>query len=339
MPKKSKFSFIGHILIWVIVLSFMGFPFQREVGLFTSLIEVSVDALFYIFIIYFNLFYLFPKYLKGQSLGKYAFYLLVSVILITPVKGMVFFLLNSGDEEGKRDILFNLHYTFLSAFLVAGASTVIKILLEWVIYERDKKKLEKENLQSELKFLKNQINPHFLFNTLNNIYALSLIKSESTPQVILKLSELLRYMLYECNEPKVKLKNEINYIRNYLDLEKLRQKSDVVIELMIEGTIKEQTITPLLFTPFLENAFKHGVNKVLENACVRVNIKIKKNNLLFIIENSKPEFTSGILNKQQGGIGLSNVKKRLELLYKGRYSLEIENTKTYYKIELMLELD
>jgi two-component system LytT family sensor kinase len=315
------------------------FPLKNESDYLSSFVEISVDAIFYLFIIYFNIFYLFPKYLKGQTLGKYAIFLVISVILITPVKGLAFYILNLADEDSRRQVLFNLHYTFLSAFLVAGSSTVIKILYEWVIYQRDKKKLEKENMQSELKFLKNQINPHFLFNTLNNIYALSLIKSEATPEVILKLSDLLRYMLYECNEPKVKLRNEISYMKNYLDLERLRQKPDVILEFKVEGEVKEQTITPLIFTPFLENAFKHGVNKVLENACVRVFLKVKKNKLKFIVENSKPEFTTNMINISQGGIGLANVKKRLEMLYSDNYSLEIENTMTYYKIELTLNLD
>jgi two-component system, LytTR family, sensor kinase len=339
MFKKSKFRFLYHFFIWILLLLGLAFPLKSESDYLSTFIEISVDAIFYIFIIYFNIFYLFPKYLKGQSLGKYAVFLFISVVLITPVKGLAFYILNLSDEDSRRQVLFNLHYTFLSSFLVAGSSTVIKILYEWVIYQRDKKKLEKENMQSELKFLKNQINPHFLFNTLNNIYALSLIKSEATPEVILKLSDLLRYMLYECNEPKVKLKNEISYIKNYLDLEKLRQKSDVIIEFKVEGEVKEQTITPLIFTPFLENAFKHGVNKVLDNACVRVYMKVKKHNIKFIVENSKPEFTASVINKSQGGIGLSNVRKRLEMLYYDNYSLEIENTMTYYKIELTLNLD
>ena len=339
MLKKSKFRFLIHFLVWIMLLLGLTFPLKNESDYLSSFVEISVDAIFYLFIIYFNIFYLFPKYLKGQTLGKYAIYLVISVILITPVKGLAFYILNLADEDSRRQVLFNLHYTFLSAFLVAGSSTVIKILYEWVIYQRDKKKLEKENMQSELKFLKNQINPHFLFNTLNNIYALSLIKSEATPEVILKLSDLLRYMLYECNEPKVKLRNEISYMKNYLDLERLRQKPDVILEFKVEGEVKEQTITPLIFTPFLENAFKHGVNKVLENACVRIFLKVKKNKLKFIVENSKPEFTTNMINISQGGIGLANVKKRLEMLYSDNYSLEIENTMTYYKIELTLNLD
>lgn len=339
MLKKSKFRFLIHFLVWIMLLLGLTFPLKNESDYLSSFVEISVDAIFYLFIIYFNIFYLFPKYLKGQTLGKYAIFLVISVILITPVKGLAFYILNLADEDSRRQVLFNLHYTFLSAFLVAGSSTVIKILYEWVIYQRDKKKLEKENMQSELKFLKNQINPHFLFNTLNNIYALSLIKSEATPEVILKLSDLLRYMLYECNEPKVKLRNEISYMKNYLDLERLRQKPDVILEFKVEGEVKEQTITPLIFTPFLENAFKHGVNKVLENACVRVFLKVKKNKLKFIVENSKPEFTTNMINISQGGIGLANVKKRLEMLYSDNYSLEIENTMTYYKIELTLNLD
>lgn len=338
MIKKPKYGFVNHIAIWLSILFLISFSMSDKSGFISSFLDISVDGVFYLFIIYFNIYYLFPNYLKGQSLGKYAFFLIISVILITPIKGLVMYLINSNDVNSRREVLFNLHYTFLSAFLVAGASTMVKILVEWIIYQRDKKKIENENLQSELKFLKNQINPHFLFNTLNNVYALALIKSEKTPEIILKLSELLRYMLYECNEAKVKLSDEINYIKNYIDLERLRQKADTTIELNVDGEISDQTITPLLFTPFLENAFKHGVNKVLENPCVKISILVACDDLSFIISNSKPEFKDSMIKNSQGGIGLVNVTKRLELLYQGNYSLEIVNTTTKYEIELHLKL-
>jgi len=265
--------------------------------------------------------------------------LILSVLLLTPIKGAVLYLINYNSDFSKKQILFNLHYTFLTTFFIAGTSTVFKILTEWVKYQREKKKLEKEKLHSELKFLKSQINPHFLFNTLNNVYSLALVKSDKTPDIILKLSEILRYMLYECNIPKVLLSKEVKYIENYLALERLRQRDDVKIDFEIEGDITDQKISPLLFTPFLENAFKHGINKVLEDAYVNILLKVKDNNIVFMVENIKPEFTPQDFQKKQGGIGLANVKKRLKLLYPDRYKLEIENTKFSYKIELYLDLN
>ncbi len=337
--KNRAFRIFLHILFWIVILFTIINSTNGEYFLSFSLVTESINLLFYIFIVYFNIYYLFPKYLKGKSLKIYIPVLILSVLLLTPIKGAVLYMINYNNDFNKKQILFNLHYTFLTTFFIAGVSTVLKILTEWVKYQREKKKLEKEKLHSELKFLKSQINPHFLFNTLNNVYSLALVKSDKTPDVILKLSEILRYMLYECNVPKVLLSKEISYIKNYLALERLRQREDVIINFNIEGKISNEMISPLLFTPFLENAFKHGINKVIEKAYVNVLLKLKGDRVLFVVENVKPEFTQEDFRKKQGGIGLSNVKKRLKLLYPNRYTLEIENTKFSYKIELTIELN
>ena len=336
---NKAFRISLHVLFWIIVIISMVNSTNGDYFLSFSFFTEAVNLLFYIFIVYFNIYYLFPKYLKGKSLKVYVPVLILSVLLLTPIKGAVLYLINYNNEFSKKQILYNLHYTFLTTFFIAGTSTVLKILTEWVKYQREKKKLEKERLHSELKFLKSQINPHFLFNTLNNVYSLALVKSEKTPDVILKLSEILRYMLYECNVPKVQLSKEVKYIENYLALEKLRQREDVKIDFDIEGEITDQRISPLLFTPFLENAFKHGINKVLDDAYVNVLLRVDGDKILFTVENIKPEFTPQDFQKTQGGIGLANVKKRLKLLYPNRYKLEIENTKFSYKIELHLDLN
>jgi LytS/YehU family sensor histidine kinase len=339
MSLNGKYRYILHSLLWIVFFLIIAIITHGPGSFWSAFAEISLDGIFYIFIVYFNIFYLFPLYGKSDSLVKYIALLLVTVILMTPVKGAAMYLFNITDLESRREVLLKLHYTFLSTFMVAGLSTVGKMLFEWVSLQRERKKLERETLQSELKFLKNQINPHFLFNTLNNIYSLALVKSDLAPEVILKLSEILRYMLYECNEPKVKLTNEVSYIKNYLDLEKLRQKDDVMIEFTTEGDIEEQLISPMLFTPFLENAFKHGINRVIKDACVKVYLKVHPDSLFFSVQNTKPEFEPNAVTKKQGGIGLANVRKRLELLYPGKYSLEIQNTLTRYIIELKLNLN
>lgn len=336
--KNKIFRISLHILFWIIILYSIVNSTGSDYFLSFSFVTESINLLFYVFVVYFNIYYLFPKYLKKKSLKVYIPVLILSVLLLTPIKGAILYIINYNDPFIKEDIISKLHYTFLTTFFIAGTSTVFKILSEWVKYQREKKKLEKEKLHSELKFLRSQINPHFLFNTLNNVYSLALVKSDKTPEVILKLSEILRYMLYECNVPKVLLSKEINYIENYLALERLRQKDDVKIDFMIEGEVNDQVISPLLFTPFLENAFKHGINRVIENASVDIILKVNKNKISFLVENTKPEFTTQDFEKKQGGIGLSNVKKRLKLLYPNKYSLDIENTKFSYKIDMNLDL-
>jgi len=248
------------------------------------------------------------------------------------------YLLNFQHPFYQETITSNLQIYFLSSLFISGASTVFKIMSDWLRHQREKSKLKNEKLVSELKFLRSQINPHFLFNTLNNIYSLSLQKSDKAPEIILKLSEILRYMLYECNGPMVKLDNEINYIQNYLELEKLRQSEHTKIEFNIEGDYEEVEIAPFLFTPFLENAIKHGVNTVIENPCININLIIKEKVLNFKISNTKAESkTVQQLKKRSGGIGLVNVERRLKLLYPGKYRLRIKNTPSKYTINLDLK--
>ncbi len=337
---NNKVKILLHILFWVIVILAISPPVHYGDNQLpgTFFLKEAIDIAFYAFIIYFNLYYLFPKYLKGNSLSIYVVYLVFTVLLLTPIKGAVLYLVQSNNYQFKSQIIRNLHYTFLSTFFIAGASTVFKILIEWVVFQREKKKYENEKMRSELKFLRSQINPHFLFNTLNNVYALSLVNSEKTPDVILKLSDILRYMLYECNVPKVKLESEIKYIRNYIELERLRQSKNVVIDFDLEGECEEKTIAPLLFTPFLENAFKHGLNRTIKGGYIKIKMKIEDDDLWFFVENSKPEMKSELLKNNPGGIGLVNVKKRLNILYKGKYNLDIINTLNVYKIKLYIKL-
>lgn len=278
--------------------------------------------------------------MKGRSMIKFFMYLFFSILLLTPIKVYVNYLLDYYGKSGPFDIGKNLLFTFLSLFLVGGITTFIKMLFEWFIYQQDKNRLELENIQSELQFLKSQINPHFLFNTLNNLYALALLKSEQTPELILKLSQLMRYMLYECNEPKVSLKNEINYLNNYLDLEKLRQKDHTNITFTIKGEVVDQEIAPLILMTFVENAFKHGANKVLQDPFVKIVLEVDNQKLIFTVENSIPDIVHENTSiKRAGGIGLTNVKKRLDLLYNDKYNLSISNMSDIYKIELFLTLN
>jgi LytS/YehU family sensor histidine kinase len=211
------------------------------------------------------------------------------------------------------------------------------VMSDWIKHQKDKQRLQNEKLVSELKFLRSQINPHFLFNTLNNIYSLSLQKSDKAPEIILKLSEILRYMLYECNGPFVSLENEINYIKNYLELERLRQSEHTKIEFDVEGDVEDVMLAPFLFTPFLENAIKHGVNTVIENPCIKINIRVKGKILRLRVSNTKKEIKDKPqLKKKSGGIGLVNLERRLKLLYPEKYKLKIENTPTKYTIYLDL---
>jgi sensor histidine kinase YesM len=221
---------------------------------------------------------------------------------------------------------------FIGSFFLF-LSTAFKFMVDWFVNEKIKTTLENEKLNAELAFLKSQINPHFLFNTLNNIYSLAYQQSDKTPAAILKLSEIMRYMLYESNEDMVDLSKEIRYLENYIELQRLRFKNQAYVSLYINGEAQNQKIMPLVLISFVENAFKHGV-ATDENHPIEISISIQPDTLKFKVSNKVNK-----LNKDEaGGIGLINVKTRLDLFYKDHYNLEIDSRPDFYTSELLLEL-
>jgi two-component system, LytTR family, sensor kinase len=310
-------------------------------GFLFTLTNELVNIFFYALIVYFNLFYLIPKYLTQKRFLAYSLYFVLAVVLITPIKILVFYLKFSHVPTLQKELLNHQLAYFLINFLVAATSTIYKIVTDWVTQLREKTELENETMQSELRFLKSQINPHFLFNTLNSLYALTLKKSDLAPEIVIKLSEMMRYMLYDCNEKRVLLSKEVAYLQNYLDLEKLRQGNVVDIRLKVDGQISEQKIAPLLFIPFVENSFKHGVNNYISGgAFVEVRMKVDGLKVEFDIENSKAEKAPlSDPNRRSGGIGLVNVHRRLNLIYPNRYELKIDNNPKSYAVHLDIDLD
>lgn len=328
---------ILHVLFWVLVFGMM---LMAGPGNSTTLLEIIrklINLAFYILVVYINLGYLIPRFLSQKNFMTYCLLLLAMVAVFTPIKVLLLYL--TYDESDPREFLImNQQYIFLLLFMIAGGSTVIKIISDWQRHQRDRKDLETQRMQSEIKFLKSQINPHFLFNTLNSLYALTLKKSDNAPEIVIKLSEMMRYMLYECNERRVPLQKEVNYIENYLALEKLRQSGQSDIQFKVEGQITDQTIAPLLFVPFLENSFKHGLNHQINEGYVHVTMKVLDEKLLLRILNSKPNHSKQTIEKQNGGIGLVNVRRRLSLLYPNQYKLDIEDNNKEHIVELSLDL-
>lgn len=211
-------------------------------------------------------------------------------------------------------------------------STIILETHEWYKKDEEKRGMEKERLVSELSLLKSQVNPHFLFNSLNGIYALSIKKSDKTPEAILQLSDLLRHMLYDAEKEKIELDKEITYLKNYIALQKLRLPADAVVSFETEGNTEHIAVAPLLFIPFVENAFKHGTGA--EKPVIEVKLKADKYALRFTVVNTISQAKS---KDKASGIGLSNVKKRLSLLYPGKYNLEISNEKNFYHVLLEIK--
>jgi sensor histidine kinase YesM len=219
--------------------------------------------------------------------------------------------------------------------IIAGFAIMIKLMKRWWLKQKETEQLFHEKTKAELQLLKAQVHPHFLFNTLNNIYYFTLSGSPKAPEMIDKLSGLLHYILNECNQPLVPLQKEIKMVRDYMALEKIRYgEMNMTIEIQEEGS--EKLIAPLLLIPFVENSFKHGTSKMLAHPWVKLQVIIENNTLHFSVANSRPPEAETQLKK--GNIGLKNVKKRLELLYPGTHELNIvskpESFFVYLKVPL-----
>ncbi|WP_460946985.1 sensor histidine kinase [Spirosoma daeguense] len=222
------------------------------------------------------------------------------------------------------------------ALTIGGFAGAIKLVKAWYLKQEAYLQIDREKLQAELQLLKSQVHPHFLFNTLNNLYGLTLRKSDHSPTVVLKLSELLSYMLYDCNAAEVSLQKEIAFMRNYISLEQMRYAERLDISVNMSGDYGDKQIAPLLLIPFLENAFKHGVSEQLEQAWMHVELLLQDNTLKFKVINSREELEPS--DTSVGGIGLQNVKKRLQLLYPNRHDLRITVEAETYMVSLTMEL-
>lgn len=220
--------------------------------------------------------------------------------------------------------------------IVLGFALTIKLVKRWWLKQKETEQLSKEKTKAELQLLKAQVHPHFLFNTLNNIYFFTLTNSAQAPVMIKKLSGLLNYILHECDQPLVPLEKEIKMIQDYMALEKIRYAEQMQMTIEIDGKPDEKMITPLLLIPFVENSFKHGASKMITQPWVKLTIQIVNNHLHFKITNSKPSTNESSISK--GNIGLKNVTKRLELLYPGTHELSIVSEPESFAVHLVLQL-
>ncbi len=222
------------------------------------------------------------------------------------------------------------------SFIVVLASA-IKIQKFSYQFDQASKALEREKLEAELNFLKAQIHPHFLFNTLNNLYSLTLKKSDMAPEVVLRLSGLVNYMLYDTRSPQVPLSKEIESLHHYIALEKIRYGSNLEIVFDVSGQIEGANIAPMLLLPFVENSFKHGVSDEIEDRWITINLNVTQEHLTFKVENAKsPGRIPGLEKDYTGGIGLKNVRRRLELLYPERHELKILDEPNSYLVVMKI---
>jgi two-component system, LytTR family, sensor histidine kinase AlgZ len=338
-----KRVFLLHLSFWCVYLSFNLYQitvFQRERGiawgqLFTS---ATLQLIFTMLIAYLNYFYTWPRFLSSKNIWRYiAEFSIPFALLITARVHLQRYLIDGYTYQVKHfySSFFIVQVTAVTLFIVLFVG-MIRFAVDWFEFEARKKEVENERLTAELNFLKAQINPHFLFNTLNNLYYLAYTKSENTTEVIAKLSQMMRYMIYDSNHPRVLLSKEIEYMQNYISLERLRLNNQIPINFKIEGSIEQIWIAPFIFITFLENAFKHGVTNNNSKAWVNISIQMKGHECVYKVENSKIPLTAN--NSEKSGIGLQNVERRLELSYPGQHKIKIQDTADVYAVELALTL-
>jgi LytS/YehU family sensor histidine kinase len=275
---------------------------------------------------YLNIYLLMERLLARQ---KYFLYLLALAAILVAT-AIPFTYLTRYLFEDKTTVFQNI--VNLSAFIIiTGALKMYRLGIKRQLAEKE---LSAIQLQAELQLLRAQINPHFLFNTLNNLYSLTLEKSEQAPAIVVKLSELMRYMLETSKHERSSLQSEINFIHNYLTLEKLRLNNRATIDFEVVGDPQQKIVASLLLIPFIENAFKHGINATAGNAYLHSQLRIEQNELFFFIENS----ISSKQPKDVSGTGLENVRRRLHLLYPNTHQLVIENDGTKFSVNLQLSV-
>lgn len=333
-----------HLSFWCVYLTFFlyrisSFQRDREVNWGSIFVLVTLHISITMLIAYLNYFYLLPRLLERKKIGQYLLEFSVPFALLMFLRVYLErYLLDdfSGQMRHLYSTMFIVQLVLGNLFIVIFVA-MLRFAEDWFTLEAKTKAIENEKLTAELNFLKAQINPHFLFNTLNNLYYLAYTQSPNTTEVIEKLSQMMRYMIYDSNYPQVPLSKEVEYMQNYISLEKLRLNNQIPICFEVKGKPEEVLIVPLIFITFLENAFKHGVSNNHPNAWVKILIDLKGKDCVYMVENSKIPSTAPDTGKKSG-IGLQNVQRRLELSYPGRYRLEVKDLPDRYAVQLNLTL-
>ena len=341
---------LSHVLFWIGVFllysqvlfhngSTFWYGFVNNIVIFPSIIGASY------FLIYFQIpQYIYPrKYLHfGISflLSMYVFTVLARLLTIyvaEPVLG-----LDRPFPNMWAVVLVSIDRLIQNYFFTValGSLTVasVKMIKEHMLSKQKAERLEREKSKAELNFLKAQIHPHFLFNTLNNLYTLTLQKSDEAPKTVVKLSEMLDYMLYQCNDPKVPISKEIQLLNNYIDLEKLRYGDRLDFSFTESVDHPDTPIAPLILLSIVENAFKHGASGAIKKPTIQIKLEVADNQLHMRVFNTKAQKAQADPAGYKEGIGVSNIKRQLELVYANRYRLETDEKEETYEVNLHIEL-
>lgn len=332
-----------HLSYWLIFTLFFAFAWGTHDYNFIKTVGVElVNLPAKIFLVYTVIYFLFPKYLYRGYILKFIFYFFLLLLIASIIQRFSdnYIIIDNFFPEWDKVSTFNI-VQLVRAAVNFGAVLAVPMTVKLMEYlaqvQQHEHNLANDKLQAELNFLKSQVHPHFLFNTLNSLYSLILKKSDQSLEVVLKLSGLLRYMLYETNAPEVSLEKELNSIKNYLELERIRYGQRVDLSFNAWGDFSSKAIAPMLILPFIENSFKHSTKGIDGKAMIAIEIGAKPKELVLKVENSKPnEKESKVVNNT--GIGLQNVKRRLDLIYPEQYNLKIKEENESFMVILKLQL-
>jgi len=339
---KTKYKILIHIVYWIYIINQALFPFYINkvdaVGINNAeyLRDVIVSTLL-------NAITFYSVYFSFSQLIKFRFRILripLVVILVALILGIRLllgysfwrFIIHVPEKELMLQgawIWNELRFTII----IGIYAVLIRILIDWFEAQKYKDELINQRQSSELALLRSQVNPHFLFNTLNNIYSLVYKKSDEAPSAIMKLSRIMRYMLYDSNSEVVQLDKEIEYLKSFIELQELRINREGYVELKIEGETENMTIAPMLLIPFVENAFKHGDKN--QSPGIRIHLIASPSAIQVKVSNYKKRNLQAP-NDEIGGIGLQNIRRRLELLYHGKHELRIEDGQEMFSINLVI---
>jgi hypothetical protein len=334
---------LHHVIFWMLFLAFwMAIFASVTVNFELNLIYTGTFVLLQIFSVYFTNHYLVPKFLYTKKYAKFAGSILLLVLaagaLLVTVDWYLFLPYRSPRESVYFWNTGNLIYgSFLLVFFTTAAGGAIKFFSDHYKIQNKLEQIIQEKSDTELKFLKSQLNPHFIFNCLNSIYFLIDKENTEARNYLGKFSEMLRYQLYDCNVEKIDISQEVKYLQNYVATQKLRRDSNYKISFNVDSNLSDVKIAPLVMIPFVENAFKHVSNHLDRDNLIDIHLTRNNGSLLFEVNNTKD--SAEIKEFQNvGGIGLTNVCRRLELIYPGRYNLDIDESPEKYSVKLQIEI-
>lgn len=335
---KGRLTLIGvRLLIWIAITIFLFVPSSYFLSTIDAVITSAITALFFFLIGLTNELWIFPRFYMKNRRKFIIVNLLVSLGYTLILLLVDFYIFPHKPKENVRDI--PIYFPILRSFTMVMFVNIVSITLllanELKSNAEREKKLKEEKLGTEIKLLKAQINPHFIFNALNNIYSLTYTKSEMAPESVLKLSEMLRYVFYDCSNDHVKLGAEVEYVSNFIAFQQMKSEHEQIIQFNYNGVKKDIEIAPMIFIPFIENAFKYSKIEEYIDAYVKIELTTDDNFLNFNIKNTIPYQGKSLPGN---GLGINNVRQRLDILYPNKYELHIQENNATYSVNLKIEL-